>query len=68
VVCPYDAIERDDEKEVAVISDAKCLGCGTCVAACPSNAIQQLGFSDDEVISEVKALLGLFDKQPVAAQ
>jgi ferredoxin len=40
-----------------------CTGCGTCVATCPCNAITQFGFTDDEVRSEVLALLG---KQPAA--
>ena len=67
VVCPYDSINRDPAKEIAVISHATCAGCGTCVAVCPSNAIQQLGFNDDEVMSEVLALLGVEIKQPAAA-
>jgi heterodisulfide reductase subunit A-like polyferredoxin len=40
-----------------VVSEARCIGCGTCAAACPSNAIQQAGFNDAEVLAEVKALL-----------
>jgi heterodisulfide reductase subunit A len=62
-VCPYDAISRDDAKKVAVINEAVCTGCGTCVATCPCNAITQFGFTDDEVKSEILALLG---KQPAA--
>jgi len=57
-VCPYDAISRDDAKKVALINEAVCTGCGTCVATCPCNAITQFGFTDDEVKSEVLALLG----------
>jgi heterodisulfide reductase subunit A len=57
-VCPYDAIKRDDAKKVAVINEAVCTGCGTCVATCPCNAISQFGFTDQEVKSEVLALLG----------
>lgn len=63
-VCPYDAISRDDAKKVAAINEAVCTGCGTCVATCPCNAITQLGFTDDEVKSEVLALLG---RAPAAA-
>ncbi len=66
-VCPYDAISRDEQQGIAVISEALCTGCGTCVATCPSNAIQQLGFNDDEVLSEVRMLLGL-PAEPVAAE
>jgi heterodisulfide reductase subunit A len=63
-VCPYDAIARDDAKKVARINEAVCTGCGTCVATCPCNAITQFGFTDDEVKSEVLALLG---RAPAAA-
>lgn len=66
-VCPYDAISRDEEKGIAVISEKLCTGCGTCAASCPSNAIQQFGFNDDEVKSEVLALLGVSEREPVAA-
>ncbi len=59
IVCPYDAIQRDDEKEIAVVNEALCTGCGTCVAVCPSNAIQQFGFNDDMVVTEILALLGV---------
>jgi heterodisulfide reductase subunit A len=56
--CAYDAISRDEQKKVAMVSEALCTGCGTCVATCPCNAITQLGFSDAQVKSEVLALLG----------
>jgi heterodisulfide reductase subunit A len=65
--CPYDAISRDEEKGIAVISEKLCTGCGTCAASCPSNAIQQFGFNDAEVKSEVLALLGVPEREPVAA-
>jgi len=58
-ICPYDAIKRDEEKEIAVINEALCTGCGTCAATCPSNAIQQFGFNDDMVVTEVLTLLGI---------
>lgn len=57
-VCPYDAITRIEDKGVATVNEALCTGCGTCHASCPSAAIQQHGFTDDQVMSEVKSLLG----------
>lgn len=57
-VCPFDAISRDDKKGVAIINEAICTGCGTCVATCPCNAITQFGFNDEQVKSEILALLG----------
>ncbi len=56
-MCPYTAISRDDVKKVAVINEALCKGCGTCVAACPSGAIKQNLFDDDEITSEIEAIL-----------
>ncbi len=32
---------------MAVINEAVCTGCGTCVATCPCNAITQFGFTDE---------------------
>ncbi len=57
-VCPYDAIKQLEDQAVANVNEALCTGCGTCHAACPSAAIQQYGFTDDQVVAEVKALLG----------
>ena len=34
-MCPYNAIEFDEEKGVSRVITALCKGCGTCVAACP---------------------------------
>jgi heterodisulfide reductase subunit A len=39
------------------VNEALCTGCGTCAATCPSNAIQQLGFNDVQVFSELETLL-----------
>ncbi len=38
-VCPFDAVELDDEG-VVHIDSVKCTGCGNCVAACPVNVIE----------------------------
>jgi heterodisulfide reductase subunit A-like polyferredoxin len=32
------------------------MGCGTCVAACPSKSIQLAGFNDEQVFAEITAL------------
>ena len=64
-VCPYGAIEHVDicnrEGEicghVARVLPGVCQGCGTCVATCPSKSVELLGFTDEQIYSEINALL-----------
>jgi heterodisulfide reductase subunit A len=56
-LCPYTAITFDDATKKAVINEALCKGCGTCVGACPSGSIVQNLFDDDEVFSEIQGVL-----------
>ena len=56
-MCPYSAISYDEKKNVSVINDALCKGCGTCVAACPSAAIRGQHFTDEQLMSEVEGVL-----------
>ncbi|NPE09779.1 MAG: CoB--CoM heterodisulfide reductase iron-sulfur subunit A family protein, partial [Asgard group archaeon] len=39
VTCPYGAITFDDVNNHSVINEILCEGCGTCVAACASEAL-----------------------------
>jgi len=57
--CPYKAIElqEKDGETKAVVTEALCHGCGTCVAACPQHAIDQLQFTDRQIMSEISAAL-----------
>ena len=34
-----------------------CKGCGCCVAACPSGAMEQKGFKNNQILAEVDACL-----------
>jgi heterodisulfide reductase subunit A len=54
MVCPYDAIEKD-EKGKARVLELLCKGCGSCVAACRAGAIQQRCFSDEQILSVIRA-------------
>ncbi len=56
-LCPYNAIEFIEEKNVSRVNSAICKGCGTCVAACPAGAITGYGFSDRQVRAELEGLL-----------
>ena len=47
----------DPERQVAVVDERLCRGCGACAAACPSGAITALDFTDDQVMAEIAGLL-----------
>jgi len=63
--CPYQAIgeelitNRKGEviKRVAKVNPGLCQGCGTCVAFCRSKSIDIDGYSNEQMYSEVMALL-----------
>ena len=54
--CPYTAPSAPEGKP-AVINPAMCHGCGTCVAECPSDAITQMHFTDEQILSQVRNAL-----------
>ena len=56
-LCPYSAIEFNEEKKVSHVNEALCKGCGTCVAACPSSAMTGQGFTDEQILAELEGLL-----------
>ena len=64
-VCPYHAIEKEEIKDragklikvAARVNAGLCQGCGTCVAMCRNKSIDIQGFSNEEMMSEVMALL-----------
>jgi heterodisulfide reductase subunit A len=55
-VCPYQAIAADD-KGLAVVNEALCKGCGTCVASCRSGAPNLKGFTTQDVMAQIEAIL-----------
>ena len=56
-LCPYNAIIFHDDLEVSEVITALCQGCGTCVAACPSAAINGAHFTNDQLLSQIEGLL-----------
>jgi len=56
-VCQYNAIELDDKDDVAVVNKALCKGCGLCAATCRCGAITLRGFTEEEILAEVDALV-----------
>jgi len=50
--CPFSAIDLVEGK--AKVNEALCKGCGLCTATCRSGAIQQKGFTDHQILSQIK--------------
>ena len=57
--CPYEAIEKvaAGGKEVARVIPSLCKGCGACAVPCEANAINVKGYTDEQVLGMIDALL-----------
>ena len=58
-LCPYSAIEFNEEKRHSHIISALCKSCGVCVAACPSSAIKGRHFTDQQILAQVDGLFAV---------
>jgi heterodisulfide reductase subunit A len=59
-VCTYGAIELFEERRVkkARINPVLCKGDGLCTSKCPTKAIKLKHFTDEQILSEIDALIG----------
>ena len=67
-ICPYNAITVGvKQKTPSVVNTAACAGCGTCAAECPFNAIVMNHYTDDQIASQIDAMLAESPKEKVLA-
>ena len=66
-VCPAGAAELVEVRgcRQAEINPALCKGCGLCVAACRGGAITLHGFTDQQLLGQLAALLRPVEMAPV---
>lgn len=55
-LCPYNAIEFNEEEGQSHVISALCKACGVCVAACPSSAIKGRHFTDEQILAQIDGL------------
>jgi len=58
-LCPYKAIDFDEEKKVAKVNEAKCKGCGTCAGSCPTGAMTNTNFTDEQLMRQIEGVLAV---------
>ncbi len=54
-ICPYGAPKIEEGK--SKVREILCRGCGSCAAECPKRAITMRHYGDDQILTQVKALL-----------
>jgi len=59
-LCPYSAIRmiKVGKRKKAETISASCKGCGICAAHCPSLSISMGGFTNEQILSQIRALAG----------
>jgi len=56
-LCPFEAIDFDEAKDLAIINELKCEGCGVCTAICPTGAAQLTNYEREILFRQIEALL-----------
>jgi heterodisulfide reductase subunit A len=51
-------MEKQETKDIAVINNSVCKGCGMCLPVCPVDAINLIAYSNSEIESMIDALAG----------
>jgi heterodisulfide reductase subunit A len=57
LVCPYSAIDYDEEKGVCRVNEALCKACGACIAACFSHAVSLDHYTNEQIVAEMEGAL-----------
>ncbi len=52
-VCPYEAIEFQEDERIVVVNEILCQGCGACSAVCPSGTAEQKSFTKKQIMSMI---------------
>ncbi len=57
--CPDHAMElvASGERTVATVNEVLCRSCGSCVATCPAGAVSQFGYTDAQLVAEIRGVL-----------
>ncbi len=55
--CPFEVPVFNVDEKIIEINEAICHGCGVCACVCPRQTIQLSYYEDDQIISEIDALL-----------
>jgi heterodisulfide reductase subunit A len=62
--CPTQARVLDEQTGAVRVTEALCLGCGACAPACPTGAADMLNFSDEQLLTMLRAALEPVEAAP----